>query len=894
MANPHGSHQNGGASKTGLVSAALPLLLFAGLCTVWPAVVRGEVFQVQWPWMPSIDLYLRFRLDGLSLLFCLIVTGAGFFVSLYAASYMAGHPQTGRFFFFLHAFMISMLGVVTADNLLLLFVFWEGTTVFSYLLIGFDHESESARDNARQAMLVTGAGGLALLLGIFLLKAAGGSFTISQWVDAGDQIRGHSLYPYIFLAVFLAAATKSAQFPFHFWLPNAMSAPTPISAFLHAATMVKAGIYLLMRFHPLLGGTPIWMGTLVVVGGVTALWGAVQALAPCDMKRVLAYTTIMALGVLTMFLGGRTTPALTAAATFLLVHALYKASLFLATGSIDHQAGTRQLDRLGGLWRAMPLTAIAVAAAAMSMAGFPLFFGFIGKEIMYKGALTEDMFPMFATAAALLSNSLMTAVAGIVFLGPFFGRRPDELGKVTEAPWTMRLGPAVMGILGIVFGIIPWWVAANLIEPAVRSFDPTTERITLSLYHGINTPLLLSIVTLTLGALVYRSRSIARRVTAAAADRLPVTTQRLYQGGLDLFLNGAAAATKALQNGSLHTYLSIIFLVTIAAIGWPWIGHVLDALRLPGGGGPIEAVFLVGLIALATVVVVTAKNRLAAIGGLGGVGGGVALTFLVFGAPDIALTQLMVETLTVIIVSLVLLRLPPLRESKTRSAGRRAVDAGLSLAAGMLIASLLMGVDQGPLDRSLTQFFENNSYVAAHGRNVVNVILVDFRSLDTLGEITVVVLAALAGVALIRRPGAGGKENDQIRSVILQTATRLMVGIILVFAAYLLLRGHHEPGGGFAGALVAGTAFALFGIAEGPVKVRRAVRLRPAVIAMAGLATAAVAGLAGLFSGAPFLTGIWWNITSHIAVGTPILFDIGVFMAVLGAILAVLLALEEN
>jgi multicomponent Na+:H+ antiporter subunit A len=315
---------------------------------------------------------------------------------------------------------------------------------------------------------------------------------------------------------------------------------------------------------------------------------------------------------------------------------------------------------------------------------------------------------------------------------------------------------------------------------------------------------------------------------------------------------------------------------------------------LPGGGGPIEAVFLLGLIALATVVVVTARSRLAAIGGLGGVGGGVALTFLVFGAPDIALTQLLVETLTVIIVSLVLLRLPPLKESKKRTAGRRALDAGLSLAAGLLIASLLMGVDQGPLDRSLTEFFENNSYVAAHGRNVVNVILVDFRGLDTLGEITVVVLAGLAGVALIRRPAAGENEGDQIRSVILQTATRLMVGIILVFAAYLLLRGHQEPGGGFAGALVAGTAFALFGIAEGPVKVRLAVRVRPAVIAAAGLATAAVAGLVGLFAAAPFLTGVWWNITPHIAVGTPILFDIGVFMAVLGAILAVLLALEEN
>ncbi|MGA6924184.1 MAG: proton-conducting transporter membrane subunit, partial [Desulfosarcina sp.] len=399
-----------GYSKGGLYSAILPLTLFAGLCIVWPQVVRGHVYQIQWPWMPGLDLVLRFRLDGLSLLFCLIISGAGFFVTLFSSSYMAGHAHLGRFFVFLHAFMIAMLGIVTADNLLLLFVFWEATTVFSYLLIGFDHESETARDNAKQALLITGAGGLSLLIGILLLKTAGGSFTLSQWVASDPQIRQHSLYPFIFITILLGAMTKSAQVPFHFWLPNAMSAPTPISAFLHAATMVKAGIYLLMRVHPLLGGTPMWMGSLVFIGGVTAFWGAVQSLNPCDLKRMLAYTTIMALGILTMFLGGNNAPSLTAAATFLLVHALYKAALFLAVGSIDHATGTRRRDQLGGLWRAMPVTAVAVAAATMSMAGFPLFFGFIGKEIMYQGALSEEMFPFFATTVAVLSNSLMTAV----------------------------------------------------------------------------------------------------------------------------------------------------------------------------------------------------------------------------------------------------------------------------------------------------------------------------------------------------------------------------------------------------------------------------------------------------------------------------------------------------
>jgi multicomponent Na+:H+ antiporter subunit A len=299
--------------------------------------IEGEVYCIQWAWAPILDLNLRFRLDGLSLLFGLIVTGANVLVTLFGSSYMAGHAHTGRFFFFLQAFMLAMLGIVMADNLLLLFVFWEATTVFSYLLIGFDHESETARSNARQAILVTGAGGLALLVGILLLKTAGGPMILSQWTASDSGIHQHPLYPFIFITLLLGAMTKSAQVPFHFWFPNAMNAPTPISAFLHAATMVKAGIYLLMRLHPLLGGTAMWMGSLVVIGGVTALWGALQSLNPCDLKRMLAYTTIMALGILTMFPGGSSTASLTAAATFLLVHALYKAALFLAVGSIDHQ-----------------------------------------------------------------------------------------------------------------------------------------------------------------------------------------------------------------------------------------------------------------------------------------------------------------------------------------------------------------------------------------------------------------------------------------------------------------------------------------------------------------------------------------------------------------------------
>ncbi|MGA6926880.1 MAG: hydrogen gas-evolving membrane-bound hydrogenase subunit E, partial [Desulfosarcina sp.] len=531
-----------------------------------------------------------------------------------------------------------------------------------------------------------------------------------------------------------------------------MSAPTPISAFLHAATMVKAGIYLLMRVHPLLGGTPMWMGSLVFIGGITAFWGAVQSLNPCDLKRMLAYTTIMALGILTMFLGGNNAPSLTAATTFLLVHALYKAALFLAIGSIDHATGTRRRDQLGGLWRAMPVTALAVAAATMSMAGFPLFFGFIGKEIMYQGALSEEMFPFFATTVAVLSNSLMTAVAGIILLRPFTGKRPDTLASVGEVPWSMRLGPDIMGGLCLLFGIIPWWVSDNLIEPAVHAFFPAQEGTQLAIFHGFNLPLLLSMITLTVGGLIYFFRRTLRRFIAAAMDRLPVTSQRIYQTSLTLFVKTAHVVTNGPQNGSLHRYLLTIigvFTLTTAGVWALNAGTFRGLLHLPSL--PLSQWLLVALMATAMGIVVAARSRVLAVCALGVVGSGAALIFLVYGAPDLALTQLLVETLTLIIVAIVLLRLPPLEKPAGAASRMRWFDALLAVGTGGLVTALTLAVTSGPLDRQLTEFFELNSLVAAHGRNIVNVILVDFRSLDTLGEIVVVATAGLAGFSLLAR-----------------------------------------------------------------------------------------------------------------------------------------------
>jgi multicomponent Na+:H+ antiporter subunit A len=646
--------------------------------------------------------------------------------------------------------MAAMIGLVLADNLLLLFVFWELTTLFSYLLIGFENESDRARANARQALLVTGAGGLALLIGILMLGSIVGTYALTALPEKIGIITNHSLYLPLLAMIFLGAFTKSAQFPFHFWLPNAMSAPTPISAFLHSATMVKAGIYLLARLHPILGGTPEWMGTLVMIGGVTALIGSLRAMRQTDLKRILAFTTVMALGILTMFLGGKTTPALTAAMTFFLVHSLYKSALFLVAGIIDHQTGTRQIDRLGGLLRPLPFTAFAATAAALSMAGFPLFFGFIGKEILYKGALTEDMFPVFATTAALLSNSLMTAVAGVIVIKSFLGPLKETPRVAAEAPVSMWLGPVLLAGLCILFGIIPEWVSRWLVEPAVRAVHWTPENIKLKLFYGFNYPLLLSVATLSLGTVFYFLRARIRRFYADVFKQLPFAAEHLYRYFLGFTDWLSTRQTRVLQNGSLHRYLAVIVGTVILGTGLPFVRNrsLFATLNLTGNDPP--AWLVAALIAAGVILVLSTRSRLLAICGLGVVGAAIALLFLMFGAPDVALTQLLVETLTVIIVSLVLLRLPRMNEPRRESVKGKWLNAFLALAAGGLVTSLILAVTAIELDRSLTAYFEANSYIAAHGRNIVNVILVDFRSLDTLGEITVVAVAGLAGYALIR------------------------------------------------------------------------------------------------------------------------------------------------
>ncbi len=730
-------------------TSAIPLFLFFAAVSMLPKTMAGGFYRFEFPWIPSLGVQMSFMLDGLSVLFALIISGIGFFVTLYSADYFHGHHHTGRFFVFLHAFMLSMLGLVATDNALALFVFWELTTIFSYLLIGFEHEKESSRSSARQALLVTGAGGLALLIGILLLEIISGTYEISQMEAITLQLKSHPLYGIILITIFIGAFTKSAQFPFHFWLPNAMAAPTPISAFLHSATMVKGGIYLLARFHPILGGTDAWTMTLVFIGAITAVTGAFMSLGQSDLKKILAYTTVTALGIMTLFLGGKTTYSLTAAITFLLVHSLYKSALFLIAGIIDHQTGTRRIDQLGGLWDSMPFTAFAAVTACFSMAGFPLFFGFIGKEIMYKGALAESMFPFLATTTVVLSNALMVAVAGILVIRPFLGQAGDYYATVREASPYMWSGPVILGGLDILFGIMPDWVGRWLVEPAVRAVHYTAEDIELSFFHGINEPLLLSIITLVMGIRFYLKQQFLYKWVNITFDKFPLTASQAYDRIIESIAGLGKFQTRLIQNGSLHRYFFVVAAFFVISAGY---GYISRAESFPSIIFPLlswREFFLTTVIWAAVVTVVITRSRLLAVCGLGIIGAGIAMIFLSFGAPDVALTQLLVETLTVIIVSSILLRLPRLSLKPIKHRPQRIFDAILSLSAGILVTTLLLAVLSNDLDRSITTFFEQNSYLAAHGRNIVNVILVDFRSMDTLGEIIVVATAGLAGYALI-------------------------------------------------------------------------------------------------------------------------------------------------
>lgn len=735
---------------TGWLLALLPATIFGYFLSQLGAIAAGNVLTASYAWIPGLGINLSFYVDGLSVLMLLLISGIGALILIYAGGYLHGHPQLGRFYSYILMFMASMLGVVSADNILALFIFWELTSISSYLLIGFNHESETSRKSALQALLVTGGGGLALLAGFLLLGQIGGSYEFSVLQGKAIAVQSHDLYVPVLLLVLFGAFTKSAQTPFHFWLPGAMAAPTPVSAYLHSATMVKAGIFLLARLNPVLGNSPEWHYYVTLAGAATMVTGALLALPQTDLKRLLAYSTVSALGALVLLLGLSTELATKAAMVFLLVHSLYKGALFMVAGAIDHETGTRDVTALGGLIKVMPITAVAAALAALSMSGFPPLLGFIGKELLYEAKMQAPHAAFLITSAGLIANVANVTIAIIVGIAPFWDEKRITPKNPHEAPISLWLGPIALAASGLLFGLFPGILGNILISPAVSAVQAEHTVLKLKLWHGINPVFMLSVFTVVCGIGVYFGRHIVRYIGTQVRFLARVGPTKIYDGLLYVLVRVADWQTRLLQHGYQRFYIMTILLTSIGLIGYTMLRAGESQIYRPVGLSDIQFYEVVlGLVILATGLAgIRSRSRLGAVISLGVVGYGIALVYVLFGAPDLAITQILVETLTVILFVFVLYRLPRFTNFSTLSIRWR--DALIALTVGGLVTALVLKAVNVQFNQPISDYFAQNSLTEAYGRNVVNVILVDFRALDTLGEITVLSIAAVGVYALLR------------------------------------------------------------------------------------------------------------------------------------------------
>ena len=717
----------------------------------------GSAISGGFSWIPSLGVDFAWRLDGLSLTFSLLITGIGTLIVLYSGGYLKGHPGQGRFIAFILLFSAAMLGLVMADSLMMLFVYWELTSITSFLLIGFDHERAAARRAAWQALLITGGGGLCLLAGLLLVGQISGTQSLSGAIRDVPAFAAHPLATTALVLIILGAFTKSAQFPFHVWLPNAMEAPTPVSAFLHSATMVKAGVYLLMRFHPLFGDFALWQAVLPLFGGVTLVVGAVLALRQTDLKLMLAYTTVASLGLMVMLVGIGHEKAVEAAALYLIAHALFKGALFMIAGVVDHEAGTRDITRLGGLAKAMPLTFAAALLAAASMGGLPFFLGFMAKEEIY--AALPPSHPAFL--AAFAGNAMMFAAGFAIAVRVFMGSPVETPKRAHDGPVLLMAGPLVLAAAGLVAALVP-----HLLHPALSS--PMAEAIlgvpvdhTVSAVPHLSLPFLLSLLTIALGTLLCLFLDRVRAGAARLLDAIGWGPDRGFDQAVGAMLRGAWHLTRRLQPGRLEIYLTTVFAVITASLLYPLVAwNELPAWPAWPAMPLHEASFLL-IAVIGLVAVLSAKSRLTAVVALGIQGFAVAVLYLLFGAPDLSFTQFMVETLSVVILALIMTRLR-LDVSDHRGAGQKLLDGTIAVACGLGFMLLLFRAVELPFNGELTRFFAEHSKTVAHGANVVNVIIVDFRGVDTLGEISVVTITGLAILALIRLRGSppGKTFND--------------------------------------------------------------------------------------------------------------------------------------
>ena len=917
------------------------LVSVAGLVWVvllYPSLQVGDVLREEYRWMPSAGLNFVVRVDGFAWMFALLVTGIGTLVAVYARYYMSKNDPVPRFFSFFLAFMGAMLGVVLSGNLVQVAFFWELTSLFSFLLIGYWHHRKDARRGARMALTVTGAGGLCLLAGMLMLGHIVGSYDLDAVLAAGDRIRAHALYTPMLLLVLLGTLTKSAQFPFQFWLPRAMAAPTPVSAYLHSATMVKAGVFLLARLWPALSGTEQWFWIVGGSGLITLLLGAYVAMFQNDLKGLLAYSTISHLGLITLLLGLNRDLAAVAAVFHIMNHATFKASLFMAAGIIDHETGTRDIRRLSGLWQAMPMTGTLAFVASAAMAGVPLLNGFLSKEMFF--AETVDLrampwldygLPVVATLAGIFAVVYSLRFAVNVFMGPPATNLP--IAPHEPVRW-MRLPIEVLVLACLVVGILPQWSIGPALDLAARPVvGGAMPSFSLAIWHGFNKPLVMSLIALAGGVALFRM--LNGMLESGRLTHVPLLSpldgQRVFQG---LLLGVDRASRRLLALLSTTRLQPQMLLVVLAAIGVGaaslWSGGMTwgDRARVPAS---LEFALLWavgGICAIATAY--QAKfHRLVALILLGVVGLVVSLTFIWFSAPDLALTQLSVEVVSAMLFLLGLRWLPKRQLSEAPHLGarvrtRRARDFMIAVASGCGMAALAYAMMTRPAPQSISPFFIDRALPEGGGTNVVNVMLVDFRAFDTFGEIVVLGIVGLTVYALLRRfrpprevvqlpPQQRAVPPDLVSDLInprtaQDTAlgymlvpavlVRLVLPIAAIIAAHIFMRGHNLPGGGFVAGLVVAIAFITQYIVAGTLWVEAHLQLKVIRWIGVGFVLALVAGLGSLVLGYPFMTSHTAHVTlpliGEIHVASALVFDAGVFAVVVGSTLLILTALAHQ
>jgi len=750
--------------KLGLVLSILPLLLFL--------ILLGEFFNLNPREATIIETSFRllkgmdfnFRIDGLSLVFGLLISGIGFLIVLYAAYYMAKYERQGHFFAYLILFMAAMVGLVFSDNLIGLFIFWELTSVASFFLIGFNHHLEKSRLAALHALLITGLGGLCLLLAVIMIGNITGTYQISELIANNIHLGNHPHYYLVLVLVILAALTKSAQFPFHFWLPGAMEAPTPVSAYLHSATMVNAGVFLLMRMYPVLGGTMVWKYSLMLTGVITMFLGAFFSMGQKDLKRILAFTTISALGTMVLLIGIDTSDSLKAALVFFIVHGLYKGGLFMVAGIVDKSTGTRDISVLSALLKPLPITAIATTLALISMAGLPPMLGFIGKELIYEAKIQLPGLAWILLPLGISANIMMVAISATIFFEVFWPNKNKTPVKIKygekDFSYTFLAGPIVLALLGLLLGIAP-----RLLDPIISNalffMRAHTTPVNLSLWHGFNPVLWLSVLTVLSGIIVFLLRKpvtifISRIIVWFDKYNLP----NLFNALIYNYVKIASRSTLKMQHGYHRFYLLTFFLVTIALV-WLQLFRITDVPLPEVGSSPIKihVALLLLVTSMAVIFAVLSKSRLSAILAMGIVGYGIGLLYLYYGAVDLAITQFLAETVLMVLFVMVIYYLPGFAVLSTKVSRIR--DALISITVGVTITLIVLKASFLNLHEPISGFYAENSFTQAHGRNIVNVILVDFRALDTMGEVTVLTLAAAGVYSLFRFQIKRLKEKKQ-------------------------------------------------------------------------------------------------------------------------------------